>query len=64
MTGWYVLGAVWVSCMIAGAWLGARRGNAAFGFLFPFVLGPIGLLLTYALLKDEPSRPADADAGR
>lgn len=62
MTGIYVGLAVWVVCMVAGAMLGAQRGNAAFGFLWPFVLGPIGLLLTFVLLR-EKSAP-DADSSR
>lgn len=53
MTVFYVFGAVWVVCMIAGAMLGSMRGNAAFGFLWPFFLGPLGLLLSWWLLKDD-----------
>lgn len=53
MTGLYVLGAVWIVCLIAGAMLGSLRGSVAAGFLWPLVLGPIGLLVSWWLLKDE-----------
>lgn len=46
--------AVWLVCMVAGAMLGHMRGSVAAGFLWPFVLGPIGLVLSFVLLKDPP----------
>lgn len=56
MTAIYVLGSVWVVCLIAGAMLGSMRGNTAFGFLWPFFLGPLGLVMSWYLLKDDAPR--------
>lgn len=49
---WVTLGAVWIVCMVAGAMLGSIRGNATFGFIWPLVLGPPGLLLAFFLLRE------------
>lgn len=43
----------WVVSMLVGAMLGAMRGNVVYGLIWPLALGPIGLLLTFWLLKDE-----------
>ena len=48
----------WAASVAFGAMLGSMRGNVAFGVLWPFVLGPLGLLLAWWLLREaeDPSR--------
>ena len=44
---------VWIAGVIAGAFIGKRRGSATLGLLLTLVLGPaIGLLLLFPLTGD------------
>lgn len=52
----YVILGAWIASMAIGLTFGAMRGNTPLGFLFPFMFGPLGLLVSLWALKERPVR--------
>ncbi len=40
---------IWLYCLVLGALTGSRKGQIVPGFILPFLLGPLGLLVVFFL---------------
>ena len=47
----------WLVCIAVGTGVGYVRGSTAFGFLFPFVFGPLGLAVVFVALSGRDAAP-------
>ena len=50
--------AIWIGCGIGAAMLGDKIGFGCLGALLGFLLGPLGLLIVFAMIADKEKCPA------
>ena len=50
--------AIWIGCGIGSAMLADRIGFGCLGALLGFMLGPIGLIIVFAMIADKEQCPA------